>query len=234
MLDRKRLVLMSETERARFDIAAVNLACASGLPGGPTEAEITECLNRLDEYVRVAGKYTEHCYPRFVQSPSDYRNSEGYFRILCLVTILWKRFDVHYNLAKVPLDVPLERAGHGQRRHLCLAPRGLRRRGRRLGYPIKLVTTQGGKLGHCFARWDDPKGERFNIDVCPDGLFSHPDDYYRQARMKHTDEEAKALGLLKSMTPKEELAHFSSTDPVSGNVMVGFDNPLTPSPGRVS
>jgi hypothetical protein len=46
--------------------------------------------------------------------------------------------------------------------------------GRRLGYPLKLVrTTQ-----HLFLRWDDPGGERFNVEISnAGGIDTPPDDH---------------------------------------------------------
>lgn len=75
--------------------------------------------------------------------------------------------------------------------------------GRRLGYPLRLVTTHR----HQFARWDDPAGERFNIEIANKGLNTFPDDYYRNWpvplqdtpfwwRMRH----------LRSLTPREEVS----------------------------
>jgi hypothetical protein len=77
--------------------------------------------------------------------------------------------------------------------------------GRRLGYPLKLVTTKG----HLFARWEDAR-ERFNIEVTGNGLNRFDDSHYRQWPFPVTDAEVKAEGYLKSLTPAEELAIFLS------------------------
>ena len=42
--------------------------------------------------------------------------------------------------------------------------------GRRLGYPLKLVHAHG----HDFVRWDEPGGERFNIDATSPGFHLRP------------------------------------------------------------
>jgi len=76
--------------------------------------------------------------------------------------------------------------------------------GRRLGYPLKLVTTKA----HVFVRWDDGK-ERFNIETTSNGgTDSYPDDYYRTWPEEWTDAEAKANRYLISLSPAEELAQF--------------------------
>ena len=47
--------------------------------------------------------------------------------------------------------------------------------GRRLGYPLKLVESKG----HLFVRWDDPNGERLNIEATGQGLSCPADEHYR-------------------------------------------------------
>ena len=78
--------------------------------------------------------------------------------------------------------------------------------GRRLGYPLKLVTTKG----HLFVRWDDAH-ERFNIEAAGQGVNRFNDDYYRHWPLEITPAEEAAEGYLKSLTPPEELAVFLST-----------------------
>jgi hypothetical protein len=209
------LTLLPEAELAQRDIAAVNLACAAGLPDGPTDTETAECLKRLDEYTAVAHKYTERCFPQFTRNPGNYRNSEGYFRTLCMVTVLWQRCGVYYDLAKVPEDVPLDTWDvfiHGPllgKGGTCASlPVVYAAVGRRLGYPIKLATTETKTVGHVFARWDDLKGERFNIDVNATGLSSLPDDYYRTGDFQMSPQKEREGGFLKRKTPREELAGF--------------------------
>jgi hypothetical protein len=77
--------------------------------------------------------------------------------------------------------------------------------GRRLGYPLKLVTTKG----HLFLRWEDAR-ERFNIEAAGNGVNRFTDDYYRHWPLEVTPAEEAAEGYLKSLTPPEELAVFLS------------------------
>ena len=77
--------------------------------------------------------------------------------------------------------------------------------GRRLGYPLKLVTTKG----HLFVRWEGA-GERFNIEAAGQGVNRFTDDYYRHWPWEITPAEEAAEGYLKSLTPPEELAVFLS------------------------
>jgi hypothetical protein len=77
--------------------------------------------------------------------------------------------------------------------------------GRRLGYPLKLVTTKA----HLFVRWEGA-GERFNIEATGHGLNRFEDDYYQHWPLEVTPTEEAAQGYLKPLAPPEELAVFLS------------------------
>jgi hypothetical protein len=79
--------------------------------------------------------------------------------------------------------------------------------GRRLGYPLKLVTT----ACHVFARWDEPGGERFNIECTSLGLNCHPDEYYLTWPVPVERAQIAPCCLLKSQSSREELAGFLVT-----------------------
>jgi hypothetical protein len=132
-----------------------------------------------------------------------------------MVTALWKKCGVRYNLAKVPEDVPLETEDtfiHGPvlgKGGVCASlPVVYAAVGRRLGYPIKLVKARSATAGHVFCRWDDPKGERLNIDVNYTGMSALPDDEYRTGRYQLSAEAEREGGYLRSETPRQELAGF--------------------------
>jgi hypothetical protein len=84
---------------------------------------------------------------------------------------------------------------------------------RRLGYPVKLVTSGA----HVLARWDG-LGERFNIEASnPMGMTSEPDEHYRrrakELARKFVPGQEKTLDLdsdhyFRSFTPADELAMF--------------------------
>src|SRR5262249_62013245 len=80
--------------------------------------------------------------------------------------------------------------------------------GRRLGYPIKLVSARGRRFNHGFARWDDSNGERLNLEVNHTGLSCPPEDYYREGRFEGDREQEEAGCFLRSMTPRMEMASF--------------------------
>jgi hypothetical protein len=76
--------------------------------------------------------------------------------------------------------------------------------GRRVGYPLRLVTTRC----HAFVRWDG-EGQRFNIEVANQkGLVLEPDDNYRRGRFEITSDQEKKGCYLQSLTRRQELANF--------------------------
>jgi hypothetical protein len=75
--------------------------------------------------------------------------------------------------------------------------------GRRLGYPLKLVSTKA----HLFLRWDSPP-ERFNIEGTSKGLNTYDDEFYRKWPFPITESEITEEGFLSSMTAAQELATF--------------------------
>jgi len=77
--------------------------------------------------------------------------------------------------------------------------------GRRLGYPLKLVTTKS----HLFIRWESPT-ERFNLEATGKGMNRYGDDHFKHWPFPVTEAEIQADGYLKSLTPAEELALFLS------------------------
>lgn len=91
--------------------------------------------------------------------------------------------------------------------------------GRRLGYPLRLVRT----FQHFFARWDEPGGERFNVECTSRGFVSFHDDYYLTWPRTLTPEEASRRRLLRSLDKDEETACFFTQRAVcfgeNGNMM---------------
>jgi hypothetical protein len=132
-----------------------------------------------------------------------------------MITVLQRDLGVRYNEAKIHEHVPLDvedrfvhgiLQGHGG---TCASmPVLYAAVGRRLGYPIKLVAAKGESWMHLFCRWDEPGGERFNVEGTNRGLSCHPDDYYRTGPYAPTAKYERECGLLRSMTPREELAGF--------------------------
>jgi hypothetical protein len=218
MLHWRKLALLSDDELGRYDIAAVNLACAEGLPGAD-EIDTNYCLYKLHDWALAVKDYTARLMPQFRRKPKEYENSEAYFRTLALITVLQRDMGVRYNPAKIPEDAPFDTADsfihgviQGDGGTCATLPVVYAAVGRRLGYPIKLVSTRGKSSSHLFCRWDDPTtGERFNIEAAGVGLTTPTDDYYRRGAEQQYDltPELESDGCyLQSETPQMELAGF--------------------------
>jgi hypothetical protein len=211
---------LSADELAKVDIARVNLLCAQGLTGSLAEG-MDEPLVQLDRWAeRVRAETGRHWY-RFERNPSEFEGSEGFFRMLMLGVVLAEDYGVHYHSQwrtgvelATDADGFFARADHvflsgllgPERRGTCSSmPVLYVAVGRRLGYPLKLVTTKG----HLFVRWEGAE-ERFNLEVTGDGLNRFTDDYYRHWPFEVSDKEVKAEGYLKSLDAAGELAVFLS------------------------
>lgn len=220
-----KLLTMKPEELKDVDIAEMNLLCATGLPGAE-KLDIAHCLATLDQWAeRAQYETTRYLYratdPRYAE---HFHHSEAYLRAEMLMQTLCEDCGVKYNLAvKDSFDFNDSRVAfiHGMipasGQTIAETPGGTCASmpvmcvavGRRLGYPLKLVTTKA----HVFVRWegkDNPNPawrERFNMEVTH-GFSSYSDDYYKTWPFQITDAEVKANGWLVSLTPKEEFAEF--------------------------
>lgn len=200
------------------DLARLNLGCAEALPGSEG-LNIEECLQQLDQWTqRVKSETDRHRY-RFQNRPEEFDRSEGFFKMLMMAVVLAEDFGVHY---KPELKGPAASVADGffsdsrdvflhgllgsKHEGTCSSlPVLYVAVGRRLGYPLKLVTTRG----HLFVRWEG-SGERFNVEAAGDGVSRFDDEYYRTWPFPITPEEEEAEGYLKSLSPDEESAVFYS------------------------
>jgi hypothetical protein len=206
-----RLVGMSEKELATHDIAQLNLFCAAGLPG-TQRINPDACIAKLDDWAKYIDRNIKHWWPDFLRSPKEGEDSPGKFCMLAVASLLQRQLGIHYNLAFSEGDydgrdsrnlfVHGLLSGYGG---TCVSlPVLYIAIGRRLGYPLFLVLSKE----HCFARWDDPRGERFNIECAVRGFASHSDEHYRTWREYITDAEVQNGVFLRNLTRREEVAHF--------------------------
>lgn len=84
----------------RVDVGLMNLLCAEGLAGSEG-LDIPSVLATLDNWAQVIASETTRTYPLFYQNPGEYENSEPYFRMLVMVTVLQRDLGVHYNMERV-------------------------------------------------------------------------------------------------------------------------------------
>lgn len=204
-----------------MDIGLTNLLCAEGLRGSEN-SDLDKSLNRLDEMAARVRLETDRNMHRFRSNPAEYENSEPYYRMAMLVTVLQQDFGIRYNPDRVtPVgvfesnekffadsrDVFIHGLTGETKSGTCSSlPAFYIAVGRRLKYPLSLVSAKC----HLFVRWEDQQ-TRLNIDVSGLGMNSHDDDFYRTWPYPMTPTEEKEMGYLKSMTATEECAVFFST-----------------------
>jgi len=210
----RELLSLTDEALAARDIARVNLLCAEGLAGAE-KIDHELCLRTIDRMAEAVYRRTD--LRVFRQRPERWDFSESIFRIHVMITVLQRECGVRYNPAKIPIDVPLDMDDcfihgiiQGQGGTCGSLPVLYVAVGRRLGYPLKLVSARGLQYGHFFARWDEPCGERFNIEVNDTGFASPPDDHYRTGLYLTQPDWEQSGSILKSKTPAEELAAFLS------------------------
>jgi hypothetical protein len=202
------------------DIAAVNLACARGLPGAD-ESEFPEYLTLLDTIADAVRRETERSWRLLKLKPAQFNNSEAVFRLYTMEHVFRVRFNIRYD----PLVHAIAGNGkpwkssdstevfiHGilgaKRTGTCssLPPFAIAV-GRRLGYPLKLVLAPN----HTLYRWDDGE-EVFNMQHTEAGGDVWPDEHFYEWPRKW-DETHYAINerthvWLHSMTPKQEVSKF--------------------------
>ncbi|MCH8825296.1 MAG: hypothetical protein IH984_17505 [Planctomycetes bacterium] len=207
------LFALEDFQIDQCDIALLNLICAQGLPGSE-ELDVTQTIKTLDKWAEhVKAETAKHLY-RFQQNPSEYNNSEAYFKTLMLIVVLQDDLNVKYNAENIlepdftnSQDLFIHGMVGSENGGTCVSmPTLYVAVGQRLGYPMNLVVTKG----HVFARWDDTDdgGERFNIEGTNRGLNTPTDEHYRNWPYKLTDAERSDNWFLKSLSPVEALTVF--------------------------
>ena len=192
------------------DIGRMNLLAARGLPGSE-DLDVEAALAELDRWAEHVKFETDRHLYRFHQSPAEYENSEGYFRMLFLIVAIQGDLGVKYNPDRIDepdftnsRDLFIHGMIGSDNGGTCVSmPVLYVAVGRRLGYPMHLVVTKG----HVFARWDDGR-ERINIEGTNRGLSTPDDEYYKNWPYKLTEAEGNNNWYLRSLTSAEELAVF--------------------------
>ena len=209
MLSLEQLRNPSDAEIAGFDLAEVDLSLAVGLPGAERLA-VAACLDWIDRAADWVRRDTAGTIHQFRDDPAAFDHCEGIFRIVSMMSVLKRGLGVRYNPERAgdlstwtdSRDVFLHGIIAGQGGTCSSLPVLFAAVGRRLGYPIRLVSTPR----HLFNRWDDPAGERFNFDISGNGLNTHPDDFYRTWPVPMREMPwSWRMRFLHSLTPREEL-----------------------------
>jgi hypothetical protein len=207
----RQLACLSNAELGNYDIALVNLSCAAGLPGSET-IDIARGKATLAYWAELVEFGTRRMASDFERRPEEYEHSPGFFRMMVLLTVLQRNLGIQYNPA-LRGDMEgiwpdsADRFIHGvlhNRTGTCASlPPFYAAIGRRLGYPLKLVSAPC----HLFLRWEG-QGERFNIECTVKGLACEPDDHYISGRYQVAASMIREGNFLNSQTPREELAGF--------------------------
>jgi hypothetical protein len=201
-----------------LDLAEVSFACAAGLPGAET-MDAAVCREVLATWTDRVRQETEKRWKQFKDRPDYYENSEAKYRMIQLVLTLQQDCRIHYKARLIAGPAAEElrdpsffaNAGdvfiHGllgpERAGTCSSmPVLVATIGRRLGYPLRLVSTKA----HLFLRWDGgARGETCNIECTGKGVDFFPDDHYRKWPVPFREEEGLAERYLVSLTPAEEV-----------------------------
>jgi len=220
------LTRIPRQDLGKIDIARMNLLCAKGMPGAEG-LDIEHALATLDQWAEhVAAETDRHLHrvtdPRYAE---HYRHSEAYFRAESLLQVLQEAFGVKYDPKAINnfsfadsrvafihgmIPAPGKTVADTTGGTCASMPVLYVAVGRRLGYPLKLVTTNS----HVFVRWDGENHrnpsfrETFNIDGAGEGFSSYPDDHYRNWPYKVTPKQEQVNGYLVTLEPHEELAQF--------------------------
>lgn len=196
-------------------VGYLNLACATLLPD-TLNLDIPACMRTLGEWTALVRRETETRLYQFRRRPAEYQNSEAYFRILMMITVLQCDLRITYDprCTKTPF-FKSSREGFihglltGDRTGTCAnMPVLYLAIGRMLGYPLYLTHARG----HLFCRWHSSRtGERFNIEGSGIGLTVNSDDYYCTWPRPITAAEVHHGIYLRSFDPADELGCFMAT-----------------------
>lgn len=214
------LLALSPDELEHCDIARMNLLCAEGLHGAEN-VNVDECLATLDQWAVDLQWQIDRNFHHYQENQDYYYNSTNFYKMLMMASILYSHFSIRYDpkwiappeaarpddhFFAVAQDVFLHGLIGPMRVGTCSSMPVLDvALGRRLGYPLKLVSAKG----HFFLRWDSLM-ERFNMDATGKGMNKYDDERYKHWPYPISDEDIKADGFLQSMTPAQELSSFLS------------------------
>jgi len=213
------LLKASPEQLSRWDIGLVNLLCTQDLPGADTEISLQ--LKTLDQWAAWVRHETDRHLYKFHANPEAFKNMEGYYRMMMMITVVQQDLRVAYNPARdetPEAPQPKEQfyadskdlfihglLGSHRLGTCCSLPVLYVAVGRRLGYPLKLAASRQ----HLFVRWENADGkERFNIEGTNRGMKSHSDDHYKTWPAPLTEKHLASGQYLRSFTPAEELAVF--------------------------
>jgi hypothetical protein len=212
------LVALKPENLAAFDIGVMNMLCAEGVTGAE-DMKIADYQATLDQWAQRVKSETDRNFHRFREDPAFFYNSESFYKMVMMAVVVYEDFGIRYNPKWItpPSETRADDHFFADSRdvfiHGMVGPQHMGTcssmpvfyiaLGRRLGYPLKLVTTKQ----HLFMRWESPT-ERFNMDATGKGIDRYDDEYYKKWPFPITEREIQEEGYLKSLSPSEELSVF--------------------------
>ena len=205
------LLALSDAELDKADIARVNLLCAESLPNDPGGSP-SSILTQLNVWSTRVRSETDQYISRFQRNPAEYENSEPYFRMLILTTVIQQDFGVRYNPERVrqpdfrdSRDLFIHGLLSGSHTGTCISMPVLTVAiGRRLGYPLKLAQTKS----HVYVRWELSGDRHLNFEATSRGLLMFDDAHYSTWPEPLTATELASGIFVRALSSKEELAVF--------------------------
>src|SRR5579884_2368177 len=207
------LLALTPSELAACDIALANLLCAKALAGSET-LSVKTCLDTLDNWTERVRFETDRHFYRFRRNPAEFENSEPFFRMLLMVTVVQRVMGVRYNPAGIgdmsadffadSRDVFIHGLLSSPRSGTCASmPVLYVAIGRRLNYPLYLAHAKR----HLYVRWESPQAH-LNIEGSGLGMASPPDEHYRTGVFTLTPTDIASGVYLRPLRPAETGAEF--------------------------
>jgi hypothetical protein len=207
----EQLLALPDASRRSMDIGRMNIVCANGLPGAEG-LDVDKHLATLDEWAKAVRRDTHRHLYQFRERPADFEDSEAYFRMLMLTTVIQQDFGVRYNAERVrdpdfrdSRDLFIHGLLDAKHTGTCVSMPVLTvALGRRLGYPLTLALARS----HVFVRRDDGRSKPANFEATSQGLLMYDDDFYANWPEPLSERDLASGAYLRSLTPDEELAVF--------------------------
>ncbi len=170
-------------------------------------------MRTLDKWARQVESETLRNHHRFLEAPENYENSEAFFRMLMLVTVLQQDFGVRYNPDRIrEIDfrdssdlfihgmIGTERVGHASRCRCSTSPLDV-------DWAIRCISLMPSST---FFADGKAQTESLNIEATSRGLITHKDDFYMSWPKRIDPDEVEAGQYLSSLTMAESFAAFFS------------------------
>jgi len=203
----------------KVDIARMNLICATGLPGAEN-LDVEKALQTIDAWGELAKRNEIKYESCFAQNLEKYERSYALFRAVYLGLTLKEDINCVYSRHLLASGAVTDWTSirffkdsrdlfiHGfVERHqgTCSSfPVLMVALGRRLGYPMYIVSAKG----HLFCRWEDGY-DRYNLEVSNSGgVDTKSDEEYMNWPHTATKDDIKYEKLFVNMSPAQELATF--------------------------